>query len=290
MVASLSVLWGGSFFFVEVILAELPTLTIVSLRVAMAAATLWLFVFATGGSLPSSLKVWLAFLVMGLINNVIPFSLIVWGQTHIASGLAAILNATTPLFAVFVAGIFLADEKITLAKLGGVGIDFVGVVVMIGPAALAGIGDAVVAQIAVLAAALSYAFAGVFGRRFKAMNVPPVVVAAGQVTASSLFLAPIALWFERPWQLPVPGLDTMLALLGLAVMSTAVAYVLYFRILARAGAINLLLVTFLIPVSAILLGALVLGERLESVHLIGMALIGAGLAVIDGRPWLWLRS
>jgi len=282
---TLSLLWGGSFFFVEVAISELPPLTVVFLRVALASVALWLFAFATGLRPPMSISAWKAFLIMGLLNNVIPFTLIVWGQTHIASGLAAILNAITPLFTVIVAGIFLADEKTTPMKLIGVTIGFFGVVLMIGPSALSGLGVGILAQIAVLGAAMSYAFAGVFGRRFKAIGINPIIAAAGQVTASSIILAPLAIYIDQPFSLEIPNVETIAAIIGLAILSTAVAYILYFRILASAGATNLLLVTFLIPVSAILLGSLVLDESLELIHFLGMALIGFGLSAIDGRVW-----
>jgi drug/metabolite transporter (DMT)-like permease len=182
-----------------------------------------------------------------------------------------------------VAHVLTRDERLTPSRLAGVIVGFAGVVLMIGPAALEGIGTNVLAQLACLAAALSYAFAGVFGRRFKRMGVAPIATAAGQVTASTLMLLPVALLVDRPWTLPQPSLPAWGAVLGLAALSTALAYVLYFRILATAGATNLLLVTFLIPVSAILLGSLMLEERLHPTHFLGMALIGAGLAGIDGR-------
>ena len=284
MLLALSVLWGGSFFFVGVAIKELPPLTIVVLRVALAALALLLMIWFLGMRLPRARGIWSAFFGMGFLNNVVPFVLIVWGQTHIASGVASILNATVPLFAMIVAHIFTADEKLTGSRLAGVVVGFVGVAVMIGGAALQGLGVGVMAQLAILAAAISYAFAGVYGRRFQLMGVPPMVTATGQVTASSLMLTPVMLIVDQPWTLPFPSLNTLGALVGLALLSTALGYVLYFRILATAGAINLLLVTFLIPVSAILLGILVLGETLQPKHLLGMGLIGAGLAAIDGRP------
>lgn len=283
MLIALSLLWGGSFFFVGVAVKALPPFTIVALRVSLAAAALLLFLRFTGRSMPRDGRIWLAFFGMGLLNNLIPFSLIVWGQTHIASGLASILNATTPLFGVVVAHLLTDDEKLTANKLSGVLIGFLGVAVMIGPAALGGLGSNVLAQVAVLGAALSYAFAGVFARRFKRMGVAPIVTATGQVSASSLMLVPIALLVDRPWALTVPGLEVWGAIVGIALISTALAYVLFFRILETAGVTNLMLVTFLIPVSAILLGALFLGESLEPKHFLGMALIAAGLAAIDGR-------
>jgi drug/metabolite transporter (DMT)-like permease len=283
MLLALSVLWGGSFFFVGIAVRDLPPLTIVTLRVGLAAAILCLVVRLLGLRFPSSRPAWAAFFGMGLLNNAIPFCLIVWGQTHIASGLAAILNATTPLFTVIVAHIVTDDERITSNRLAGVLVGFLGVVAIIGPGALSGLGSDVLAQLAVLAAALSYAFAGAFGRRFARLGIAPIAAATGQVTASTVMLLPLAVLVDRPWILPMPGATTLAAIFGLAALSTALGYILYFRILAAAGATNLLLVTFLIPVSAIVLGALVLGERLSVQHFLGMALIGAGLAAIDGR-------
>jgi len=290
MLLALSVLWGGSFFFVGVAVSELPPLTIVTLRVSLAAITLWLVAIFMGMPVPNSGRAWSAFFAMGLLNNAIPFTLIVWGQTQIASGLASILNATTPLFTVLVAGLLLSDEHITPPKAIGVLMGFGGTVLMIGPRALQGLGTDLLAQLAVLVAALSYAFAGVFGRRFKSMGIPPLITAAGQVTASSLVLLPISLLVEQPWTLAMPGTATWLCIVSLAVLSTGVAYVLYFRVLASAGATNLLLVTLLVPVSAILLGWVFLDERLETVHFVGMGLIGLGLAAIDGRLWRRVRG
>lgn len=286
----LSVLWGGSFFFNGIAVKELPTLTVVVVRVVLAATMLLVVLRVLGTNLTRDGKVWLAYFGMGFLNNVLPFSLIVWGQSHIASGVASILNATTPLFTVIVAHVLTSDEKMTGGRLVGVLIGLMGVAYMIGGVSLASIGSDVLAQIACLAAALSYAFAGVFGRRFKSMGVTPMQTAAGQVTASSLMLTPVMLLVDRPWMLPVPSTAAILALIGVAALSTALAYVIYFRILATAGATNLLLVTFLIPVSAILLGVLLLGETLQAKHFAGMALIGFGLAAIDGRPWKALTS
>lgn len=290
LLLALSLLWGGSFFFVAVAVKVLPPLTIVALRVGIAATALWGFCLFQGVSVPRAPVVWRAFLVMGLVNNAIPFTLIVWGQGQIASGLASILNATTPLFTVVLAGLFLADEQMTLTKFGGVVIGFTGTVVMIGPALLTGRDASALAQAAILAAALSYAFATVFGRRFRDMGIHPVMTATGQVTLSSLILVPLALVVERPFTLPMPQPEVWISVLGLALFSTALAYILYFRILALAGATNLALVTFLIPVSAILLGTAFLGERLAPQHFAGMGLIALGLAVIDGRLPCILRN
>jgi drug/metabolite transporter (DMT)-like permease len=220
---------------------------------------------------------------MGLLNNAIPFSLIVWGQTHIASGLAAILNATTPIFTVLVAHLLTDDEKLSANRLVGVVIGFAGVVVLTGADALQGLGTDVLAQLAVLAAATFYAFAGIYGRRFKRMGIDPIVTATGQVTASAILLFPITMLVDAPWTLSLPPIEVWLAAIGSAVFSTVIGYVLYFRILASAGATNLSLVTFLIPPSAIVMGAVGLGEYLALRHFVGLTFIGAGLAAIDGR-------
>jgi drug/metabolite transporter (DMT)-like permease len=277
----LSILWGGSFFFVEVALVDLPPLTLVLGRVGIAAAALLLMVRCLDHHMPRDRRAWGAFVIMGALNNLIPFCLIVWGQTHIASGLAAILNATTPLFTVVLAHFLTHDEKMTPMRLIGVLIGLAGVTVMFGAQVLAGLGLDSVAQIAVLGAAVSYACAGLFGRRFR--GTPPLVTAAGQLTATTVLMLPMALIIDRPWTLALPSFTTWAAIIALALLCTATAYVLYFRILAAAGATNLLLVTFLVPVSAIVLGVSVLGERLEPEQLAGMALIGLGLAAIDGR-------
>ncbi|MBW6398537.1 DMT family transporter [Roseomonas sp. HJA6] len=281
---ALSVLWGGSFFFVGVAVAEIPPLTLVALRVALAAGLLWLALPLLGVAAPRGAPAWRAIGIMALLNNVVPFSLIVWAQQTLPSGLASILNATTPLWTVLVAHVVTVEERVTPGKIAGVLLGFAGVAAMMGPAILTGATVAGPATAAMLAATFSYACAGVFGRRFRAIGVAPMQAALGQVTASTLMMAPLALLIDRPWGLAMPSGATIGAVLGLAGLSTAAAYVLYFRILALAGAVNLLLVTFLIPVSAILLGTLVLHEALEPRHLLGMALIGLGLAAIDGRP------
>jgi drug/metabolite transporter (DMT)-like permease len=290
MLGTLSVLWGGSFFFVGVAVGELPPLTIVLARVGIASLALWCLLAVTRTRIPRGATVWAASFGMGLLNNAIPFALIVWGQQHIASGLAAILNATTPLFTVLVAHALTEDEKLTAGRAAGVLLGFAGVVVMLGPELPGGFGTALAAQLACLGAALSYALAGVFGRRFHRMGIPPLATAAGQVTATSAMLLPAALLLDAPWTLAPPAPGTWAALAGLGVLSTGLAYLLYFRILAVTGATNLLLVTLLIPVSAVLLGVLFLGERFVPGHAAGMALIGLGLGAIDGRPLRVLSS
>ncbi|WP_443636323.1 DMT family transporter [Candidatus Njordibacter sp. Uisw_058] len=283
MLVTLSVLWGGSFFFAEIALESLPPLTIVTLRVGLAAITLWLVVLALKLPIPNSPPIWIALLTMGLLNNVLPFSLIVWGQSQISSGLAAILNATAPLFGVIVAGILLRDESATPLKITGVVVGFAGVIVMMDLSSIAT--SSLLAQLAILAAALSYACASVYGRRFKATGLNTILVAAGQVTGSTLLLLPIALWVDGNDPYANVPAQVWAAIISLAMFSTAAAYILYFKLLASAGATNILLVTLLVPVSAILLGWLFLEESLQTPHIIGMAMIALGLSAIDGRLW-----
>lgn len=286
----LSGIWGGSYFFNAVALREIPVLTVVAARVTLAALILLVVLRVRGERLPREGSVWLAFCGMGLLNNVLPFSLIVGSQTHLASGVASILNAATPLFTVILANFLTADERLSGGKLVGVIVGLVGVAAMVGGEAMQNLGAHVGAQLMCVGAAISYAFAGIFGRRFKAMGVRPMTTATGQVIASSAMLLPVAMLVDRPWTMPVPSLQAISAIFGIAAFSTALAYVIYFRLLSSAGATNVQLVTFLVPVSAILLGTLFLGEVLLPRHFAGMALIGLGLAAIDGRTWRMLRG
>ncbi|MDG1818966.1 MAG: DMT family transporter [Porticoccaceae bacterium] len=290
MLLSLSILWGGSFFFIGVAVSELPPLTIVTLRVAIAALILWAVLIFSGQRAPRSAGLWRALFTMGLITNVIPFSLIVWGQTYIASGLASILNATTPLFTVVIAGLLLPDERMTPRKLIGVAIGFVGVSILIGPASLKELGSDTLAQLAILGATISYGFSTTYGRRFKTMGITPLQTSVGQLTAATLMLLPIMFFIERPDQLANPSAEVWMAVIGLGAFSTALAFILFFKILSSAGATNVSLVTFLAPVTTIILGWLILNERLNSEHFIGMLFIGIGLAAIDGRLWAKFKS
>ena len=289
MLLTLSALWGGSFFFNEVAVREVPVFTTVAARVGLAALVLLLVLRLRGEALPRGVTIWLAFAFMGLLNNAIPFSLFVWGQREVASGVASILNASTPLFTVVLAHLLTRDERLTPARALGVAAGFIGVAVLIGPPAPGAMNASLLAQLACVTGAFSYACAGIFGRRFRALRVSALGAATGQVIASSLILIPLALLIDRPLTMPPPSPAALGALIGVGALSTALAYVLYFRILSTAGATNLLLVTFLIPVSAIILGTGILGEALAPRHLAGMALIGLGLAAIDGRPLRVLR-
>ena len=287
LLIALSLLWGASFIFIKIAAADIPVFTLVFVRVALAALALHAVILASGRTYPGGLAIYGCYGLMGLLNNAIPFVLIVYATPRIGAGAASILNATTPIFTLIVAHLLTADEKITAGKAGGILLGFAGVVVMIGPKAFGGLSTEVLAALAMLGATLAYGFSGVVGRSFK--DIDPVVSAACQLTASTLILAPLAIVVETPWHLAMPGAPAILSVLGFALLSTALAYILFFRIIARAGGTNVMLVTLLIPVSAVALGVAFLGETVTPADLGGMALISAGLMVIDGRIMRRLR-
>jgi len=285
---ALALIWGAAFFCIKVAVTHVEPLTYVWLRLSIAAAALWALLRWRGDRLSLPLKVWGAILVLALLNNMIPFALFGWGQQRIASGLASILNATTPIWGVIAAHLWTRDERMTPARMIGVLIGFAGVATMIGPDLLLG-GDSVLPQLACLAAALCYAVAGVWARRFKGLGVPPLKVAAAQLIVGAFCMAPLALAIDQPWLDPWPPLEAWAAIIALALVATAFGYVLYFRLIDRAGATNALLVTLLVPPTAILLGGLFFNERLTGGQFGGLAFIALGLALIDGRLLALLR-
>jgi drug/metabolite transporter (DMT)-like permease len=282
----LALLWGSSFFFYKILVAVLPPVTVVLGRVGIAAVAMNLWLLATGQRVPLSNGRWLGFLLLGFLNNVLPFILIAWGETRITSGMASILNATTPIFMVAVAHWATHDEKLSWAKTVGIALGVAGVIVLVGPQAFAG-GSYVWGELAVVGASCVYAFGGVYSRRFK--DLAPLVAATGQVTGGAAILVPLSLVIDHPWNLPVPDTGIWASLLAIALINTALAYFVYYRMLASVGVTYISLVTFLIPVIALLLGAVFLGEGVTAQALAGMAVIAAGLAAIDGRM-LGLRS
>ncbi len=280
LLLTLSVLWGGSFFFNELAIVGFDPFTATMGRVGIAALVLWVYLKLRGLSLPSDLADWRAYLIMGALNNLIPFTLIVWGQTRIDSGLASIFNAATPLFTVMLAHFLTSDERLNWHKALGVLFGIVGVAVLIGPDALHGLDGPVMGQLAVVAATVSYAFAGIFGKRMT--HYQPTQSAAGMLIGATVMSVPLAFLFGDPLASAM-GAVSIGGILGLGTVSTALAYILYFQILTRAGATNLLLVTLLIPVSAGLLGYWFLGEVLTAGAFLGMGLIALGLGAVDGR-------
>ncbi|MGK7652520.1 DMT family transporter [Roseovarius sp. B08] len=281
MLLALAAVWGGSFFFAEIALAEVPPLTITLHRVVWAVPILWVVVRTLGLRLPREPRVWGAYLVMGALNNAIPFSMIFWAQVELQSGLASILNGTTAVFGAVVAGLLLRDEPFLPRKIVGALLGLAGVAAIMGPDLLRGVDLRNLAQLAVLGAALSYALASVWAKRALA-GQPPQMNALGMLAGSSLLMLPVALWVDGVPRFDLP-VHVWAALLSLAALSTALAYLLYFAILRRAGAANLMLVTLMIPPFAAGLGAAFLDERLGAAAWGGFGLIALGLLVTDGR-------
>ena len=277
----LGVIWGGSFFFARIAVAEIPPLTLVLFRVGIAGIALHLYLVARGISFALALPHAAGFLLLAVLNNVIPFSLIFAGQTELGAGLASVLNATTPFWTALLASRLTADEQLSWNKVAGILLGIAGTAVMIGPGLAAGIGGPVWPKFALVGASLSYGLALMVAKRFR--GVPPAVVATAQLTGSTLVMIPIVLLVSGADGLFAASAPVWAAVFALALVSTAFAYILYFGLVASAGATNTSLVTLIVPVSAILLGVLFLGESVAPFEMAGMALIGLGLVTIDGR-------
>jgi drug/metabolite transporter (DMT)-like permease len=283
ILGALALIWGGAFFFIGVAVRHVQPLTYVWLRLTIAAAGMWAFVVFKGEKLQLPRHVWASIVLLAVLNNALPFALFGWGQTHIASGLASILNATTPIWGVVVAHFLTHDERMSPRKIAGVLLGFGGVATMIGPALLSNIGTSGLAELACVTASLSYALAAVWARRFRKQGISPLAITTGQLTAGALIMLPVSMIADRPWTHAFPPLTAIAAITALALLCTAFGYVLYFRLIATSGATNALLVTLLVPPVAILLGGLFLGETLAPQDFAGLGLIAFGLAAIDGR-------
>ncbi len=277
----LGAIWGGSFFFARIAVAEMHPLVLVLFRVAIAAIALQLYLAVHGPSFRLAFPHAGLFFLLAFTNNVVPFSLIFAGQTALGAGVASVLNATTPFWTLVLANALTADEKLSWNKLAGIGLGIAGTAVMIGPGLIAGLGGPVWAKFALIGASLSYAVALMIARRFK--GVPSPVIATGQLTASTIIMIPVVLFTYGPTGLFSASPPVWAAVLALALLSTAFAYILYFNLVASAGATNASLVTLVVPASAVLLGFLFLSERLALFEVCGMALIALGLVTIDGR-------
>ncbi|MEZ5808141.1 MAG: DMT family transporter [Zhengella sp.] len=278
---TLGLVWGAAFFFGRIAVAELHPLALVFFRVSLAAMALHLFLLLAGHRFRADRRMLGRLLMLSVMNNVIPFSLIFTGQTAIGAGLASVINATTPFWTVIAAQMLTRDEKISANKLAGIGLGIAGAAIMVGPSAIAGVGGPAWAKFAIMGAALSYAFAAIFARSLK--GIAPSHIAVGQLSFSALVMLPVMPFVVTAEGLLAVSAQTWAAVTALALLSTAFAYILYFRIVGSAGATNASLVTLVVPASAIVLGAVFLGERLEAFELAGLVLITTGLVTIDGR-------
>jgi drug/metabolite transporter (DMT)-like permease len=283
LIAILSILWGGAFFLIEIGLKSYSPNMLVFMRLALAVPPMWIAMRMMGARFPTDLHSWGMLTIVGALNCALPFILFFWGQQYLESGYASILNATTPLWGVVVAHFMTSDEKATPARIIGVLVGMAGLIVMVGPSAMKGLSDNLLAQIACVVSTLFYSFAAIYGRRLGQANMAPIVVATGQTLMAALIMLPIVLLYDQPWAMAVPSLDSTLAGLTLALLSTALAYILYFRLIDRAGASNAQLVAFIMPVLAVILGIAFLGEALNSGQIFGAGLIAVGLIILDGR-------
>ena len=285
----LAAIWGGSFIFIELALTGFGPFALVTVRLAIGSVLLILWLIASGRFPQLTRERCAALVVMGLLNNAIPFSLLTWSQTELGAGLASIFNAMTPLFTILVAHVWTSDDRMTPSRLAALITGFAGVIVLMGGESLSELGSNLWPQLIALSSSVFYAIAGVYGRRVARMGLPPDAAAAGQCFAAFLWMLPVALIFDRPWEQPAPGWIAWGGLIALAVLSTSIGYLIFYKVLARSGATNAALVTFLVPVSAILLATTFLGEHMTASQWAGMALIFAGLAVADGRLAAYLR-
>ena len=283
----LALIWGGSFLSIRIALDEISPMMSVAHRVTWAMLVLWGVVAMMRIPLPRNPRIWFAFLVMGLLNNVIPFVLMAWGQLHIESGLTSILNAFTAVVGVVMAALFFSDERLTPRKIIGVVLGFFGVAVAIGLENFKNFDLRSLAQLAVIGGTVAYAVAGVWARKNLA-GMPPQLAAAGMLTGATVIMLPLVYFVEG---LPTFDLQprTLVAIGYYAVIATATAYLLYYRVLAMAGSGNLMLVTLLVAPVAITLGAVVLGEKLSANAFVGFVILAVGLIILDGRVWKALR-
>lgn len=283
LIGILSILWGGAFFLIEVGLRSYPPITLVFMRLVLAVPPMWIAMRLMGQRLPSEARVWGLLAVVGALNCALPFILFFWGQQYLDSGYASILNATTPLWGVITAHFLTSDEKATPARILGVLIGMAGIVVMVGPEAMKGLSNNLLAQIACIISTIFYSFAAIYGRRLSQTELTPMAVATGQTMMAALMMVPVVVLVDQPWTMATPRLDSTLAGLTLALFSTALAYTLYFRLIDHSGASNAQLVAFLMPILAVILGIAFLGESLSGGQIVGAALIAIGLAILDGR-------
>ncbi|NLF95210.1 MAG: DMT family transporter [Candidatus Riflebacteria bacterium] len=282
----LSIIWGSAFMFIKIALRELSPFMIVFGRLVASAVIMLLACRVAGAQLPSERKLWLSLGFLGVVNTALPFFLVAWAQQHIDTATASILNATSPVFVMILAHFFTADEKLTMRKIAGVSLGIAGIVVMVLPSITNGIVLAGMAQAAMLGATFNYAVGGIYARRFKSLH--PMVVSGISLLGASIFLSPGLLYFDLP-ALAGLHLKTFMAVAVLAVFCTGAAFIIYYRVIASAGATNALLVTLMIPVSALLFGVFLMGEQLKIYDVFGMLLIFSGLLIIDGRILLSFR-
>lgn len=280
LLALLSFLWGSSFTLIKVALETVPPATIVAGRLAIGTVLLMLLVKARRIEIPTAPAIWGAFFVQGVLQSALPFTLISWGEKYIDSGLAGLLNSTPPLFAFLITFFVLREGGATLRKFIGIATGFAGVVVTLGPEALTGSSNSVLGQLAVTGASLSYAFAAIYARRFSGQST--LLTAACSMMMAAILMLPISLYFDSPWALS-PSSDAIWSIVALGVFSTALAMIIYFRLVRTLGALGVTSGSYLRAGFSVFLGVLLLNEEMSLSLLIGLVLIFLGVAIVTGQ-------
>jgi drug/metabolite transporter (DMT)-like permease len=278
----LGTIWGSSYLFIKVAVAEVPVMTLIAGRLLLAAIILWVLLWVLGQSMQRSRSLWRAYAVMGILSGTLPYSLIAWGEQYIPSSLAALLQATMPIFTVILATFLAGDEPMTWTRVLGVIVGFVGVGVLMAPDVRQGLQANLLGQLAVVLSSASYAGAAVFARK-ALRGQPPLASTTGQMTMGALFTLPLSLLIDRPFDLS-PSLPATASWLGLTVLGTVIAYIIYYALIDRTSATFVSTVTYIIPIIGLVLGALVLGEPLTPVLAGSSVLILLGVLLVRARP------
>ena len=274
----LGTIWGSSYLFIKIIVAEVPVLTLVAGRLTLAAITMWLILRIRGSSTPRRRGLWRAYAVLGFMGLAVPHCLISWGEQYISSGLASLLQATTPIFTVILAHFLTNDEPITRAKSIGVLIGFVGVGILMLPDLRQGLQANLLGQLAIVGSSLCYAGTAIYVRS-RLRGQPPLVSASGQLTMGMAYMLPASLLIDRPFDLS-PSLPVLASWVVLAILGTVVAYAVYYTIIERSSATFVTMVTYIIPINGLMLGALVLNEPLNVTVLGSLGLILLGVLLV----------
>jgi drug/metabolite transporter (DMT)-like permease len=273
----LATLWGASYSFIKVGVATIPPITLIAARTGIAGGLLLAIMRFRGIRMPRDAATWRRFLFQACLNSVIPWTMIAWGERSLDAGLATILNSTSPIFTFFLTLAVTRHDALTFRKLLGVVAGMAGICLIVGVEALAGLGEQLVAQVVMVLAAICYAGAAIFGRGFE--DLDPMAPAAGSLLAGAAILVPVSLVVDRPWTL-VPSKSSVLALLGLAVFSTAMALVIYFRLIQTLGSVGTTAQAYLRVPIGVALGVLFLDERPSATAWIGLACVVIGVAAM----------
>lgn len=277
LLAVLATLWGASYSFIKVGVETIPPVTLIAARTLIAGMLLLTVLRLRGLRMPTSRAIWLRFLFQACLNSVIPFTLIAWAERSVDAGLATILNSTSPIFTFLLTLALVRHEAVTARKLFGVLAGMLGICLIVGVEAFGGLGRELVAQLAIVAATICYAGAAIFGRSFKGLD--PIMPAAGSMLCGTAILIPASLVFDRPWLL-APSTDSLLALLGLSVFSTALAFTIYFRLIHTLGSVGTTSQAYLRVPIGVAIGALFLGETPSSTAWLGLGCVVTGVAAM----------